>query len=81
MLLSLYIARAAHTINVITATYVARTMWIPMILSEKELHIICNASICGLPDMFNPSPQAYGTWASGVHIRQTTGTHVTNEIH
>ena len=34
--------------------------------------------ICNSPDMFTLSPLASGSWASGVHIRQTTRAHVTN---
>ena len=31
---------------------VARTLWIPLILGVKGLHIICNMGTHGLPDMF-----------------------------
>ena len=44
----------------------------------KVLPSICNMGTHGLPDMFTLSPQAHGSHASDVHIRQTTHAHVTN---
>ena len=38
----------------------------------KVLHNSCNTVTCALPDMSTLSPQAWGTRASGVHIRQST---------
>ena len=44
----------------------------------KVLHSICNMDTRGLPVMFTLSPQACGPRALGVHITQTTHTHVTS---